>query len=61
MLTFEDIALYRNLQEEFEFSGKEQTEVATDKVDFSPGGYVRNNGFFCLEATPLDHLAVFAV
>ena len=37
----EDIALDRNPREEFEFSGNEQTEVATDKVDFSPGaGYV---------------------
>ena len=34
----EDTALDRNPREEFEFSGNEQTEVATDKVDFSPGG-----------------------
>ena len=30
----EDVALDRNLQEEFEVSGNEQTEVATDRVDF---------------------------
>ena len=38
MVISEDIALDRNPQEEFEFPGDEQTEVATDKVDFSPGG-----------------------
>ena len=55
MVISEDIALDRNPREELEFSGNEQTEVATDKVDFSPrfairsgvyGLADRNNGFF---------------
>ena len=36
-----DTALDRNPREELEFSGNEQTEVATDKVKIYPsGGYV---------------------
>ena len=55
VVTSEDIALDRKPREEFEFSGNKRTEVATDRVDFSPGGgYVsgdygladRSNGFF---------------
>ena len=33
-VTSDDIADDRNPREEFEFSGNERTEVATDKVDF---------------------------
>ena len=38
MVTSEHTALDRNPLEEFEFSGHERTEVATDRVDFSFGG-----------------------
>ena len=49
MVTSEDIALDRNPREEFEFSGNKRTEVATDKVDFSPGG-----GFVWVVCDPED-------
>ena len=36
VVTSEDTTLDRNPREEFEFSGNERTEVATNRVDFSP-------------------------